>query len=277
MNILKYKQIRKENKIIQHIEVNHVKTIHSLDECNEDEFFSLEKFEELDNPHDKLEYFAFSNNYPENINEKTRNYIINEASKNLFFDPHLCSLCLSLITSYPFQIDDFNHETIQNVLEIVKKYGSKYKSLIDFLIKFSILMKKSVFDDIGEILTNSILYEDICLFKLCMSQIELGNIPKLDKLKEILIILRQIEQISFLLKENVVLLFANVLTRTNEKVYDWIWENKELIENLIDIDDLSDDNLMLVLIAINFDNAYKIKTNEYSYLHENIVQILKEI
>ena len=182
-----------------------------------------------------------------------------------------------MITSYPFQIDDFNHETIQNVLEIVKKYGSKYKSLIDFLIKFSILMKKSVFDDIGEILTNSILYEDICLFKLCMSQIELGNIPKLDKLKEILIILRQIEQISFLLKENVVLLFANVLTRTNEKVYDWIWENKELIENLIDIDDLSDDNLMLVLIAINFDNAYKIKTNEYSYLHENIVQILKEI
>ena len=70
---------------------------------------------------------------------------------------------------------------------IITQTGSKYISLIEFIIKFSFSVNRAVFDDLEDLLLKSLLSNDNCLFKLCLSQIELGLIQSLETLKRILI------------------------------------------------------------------------------------------
>lgn len=75
----------------------------------EEEVFRIDIFNMLESPTEKMEYFALSKIHLKFLDEQTRKYIINEAAKKLNDekDLNLSSLCLALISYYPFNINDF--------------------------------------------------------------------------------------------------------------------------------------------------------------------------
>ena len=209
--------------------------------------------------------------YPIHINEDIRLFLIKEASKNLISNPRICSLCLSIIIRYPFRITDFDQNVIKKAIFILQQKGSKYKSLIDFLLQLTVTTKKAIINNANEYLIQSFLFNDDYLFKFCMAQIEFGTIPSLNFLIELISLLGDVNELAFNLKENIILLFGNVLTKTDENVSNWIWENLEIIEDIINIDELKEGNTMHLMIALKYDIAYKIHANDFSYLHQSIL------
>ena len=72
-------------------------------------------------------------------------------------------------------------------------------------------------------------------------------------------------------------MIVNIFNKTKENLLECIWENQELVHDIINNDDIQNDDYNHLIIAIDFDIALKIKTDDYSYLHEQIIEILNEI
>lgn len=206
-------------------------------EIYEEEIFLIEIFNTLENVETKLEYFVLSQHYPEDFDEEIKLFIIQSASEYLMLHPRICSLALALITNLNFNIDDIDDRVIQNCLNLLIENGSKYKSIIEFLIKFSRKKKEAYHIHIYEYILKSFLEEDDDLFKFCISQFELGNIPCLSELDNILIQIDYLNNISFNSKQNGIILTWTVLTQNEENKDEWISNNLDFIIYTVSIID----------------------------------------
>ena len=81
--------------------------------------------------------------------------------------------------------------------------------------------------------------EDDDLFKFCISQFELGNIPCLSELDNILIQIDYLNNISFNSKQNGIILTWTVLMQNEENKDEWISNNIDFIIYTISIIDFS--------------------------------------
>lgn len=274
---MQYKSDEIENRNLHFLKYDGQENINANDENYSEESFSIEEFKNLETSNEKLEYFALSKYFPEIIDESIRLFIIKEASKNLITNPRLSGICLTLIVQYDFKIDDFDYETIQNAVSLVIENDCKYISLVDFLIKITFSYNKPLFDNIEGLIIHSFRDQNDNLFKLCMSQIEVGFTPNLDILNHIKSAIGNLDDLPAKIKLNFILLTGNIFIKTDENLQNWIWENQNLIKEIINIDDIQQENYMLILIAIEFDITYRIQSDEYSYLHDEIIDTLNKI
>ena len=241
MNFKLIESKERQSKLILDNENDLTSEITPDQEVYEEEIFFFDVFNSLESVKEKLEYFVLSQHYPEEFDKEIRMFIIQSASDYLFLHPQTCSLALALITNLNFNIDDFDDTIIQNCLDLLMKNGSKYKSIIEFFIKFSKKINKAYDIDIFEYILKSFLEEDNDLFKFCISQFELGNIPCLSQLDNLLVQFDYLDNASYISKLNGIILTWAVLTQTKENKDEWISNNFDYIIDTISIIDFLND------------------------------------